>query len=151
MGTLDIAKDAVRIASTAGLGKDVIDLLEKKLSLLTEEIERLNSKISHLETENTHLKAQLQHLQPTSGFSKETSDILRFFFDTGQELSANDIDSTLSLGISVVNFHFDILQENNMVIQTIAESRMMGILNPACFSITPKGREYVIKNLITSG
>ncbi|MBU1055771.1 MAG: hypothetical protein KKC46_18375 [Proteobacteria bacterium] len=138
MGAFDIAKDAVRIASTAGLSKDVIDLLEKKLSLLTEEIDTLHlkisnfeTKVSHLEAENTNLKKQLQHLQPASNFSKETSDILHIFFDFGKELSVDDIVSALSLGISVINFHFDILQENNMIIQTIAESRMMGILNPA--------------------
>ena len=68
MGATDIAKDAIRIASTAGLSKDVIDLLEKKISLLTDEIIKLTSenrillsKVSNLETENTQLKKQIQN------------------------------------------------------------------------------------------
>jgi NAD(P)-dependent dehydrogenase (short-subunit alcohol dehydrogenase family) len=38
MSAADIAKDALKILPTAGLAKDVIDLLEKKLALITDEV-----------------------------------------------------------------------------------------------------------------
>jgi hypothetical protein len=76
MSALDTAKEIVRIGSTAGLSKDVIDLMEKKLSLLTEQVillEKENSllrlKLSHFETEKANLRAQLQNLQPV-GFEE---------------------------------------------------------------------------------
>lgn len=65
----DTAKEIARIATTAGLSKDVIDLLEKKLALLIEENTALATKVSRLEIENGQLRAQLQNSQPTtSGF-----------------------------------------------------------------------------------
>ena len=64
MSALDTAKEIVRIGSTAGLSKDVIDLLEKKVTLLTEEIANLRTEVSRLQIENENLHAQLQHTQP---------------------------------------------------------------------------------------
>ena len=49
MSAIDTAKEIARIASTASLGKDVIELLEKKVGLLAEQI-------TTLETENANLK-----------------------------------------------------------------------------------------------
>jgi len=46
MSAIDTAKEIGRIASTATLGKDVIDLFEKKVALLAEQV-------TTLETENT--------------------------------------------------------------------------------------------------
>jgi hypothetical protein len=37
MSAMDTAKEIARIASTASLGKDVIELLEKKVGLLAEQ------------------------------------------------------------------------------------------------------------------
>jgi hypothetical protein len=51
----------VRLRMTAGLAKDVIDLMEKKLSLLTEENTMLAAKVSQLEVENGQLRAQLKN------------------------------------------------------------------------------------------
>lgn len=76
MSALDTAKDIARIASTAGLGKDVIDLLEKKAALLTEEIASLRAKVSRLETENTDLRQQLQRAQPQSDGFVESTGVL---------------------------------------------------------------------------
>lgn len=61
MGALDTAREILRISSTAGLSKDVIDLLEKKVALLTEEIASLRAEISRLQTENANLRAKPQH------------------------------------------------------------------------------------------
>ena len=55
------------MASTAGLSKDVIDLMEKKLVLLTSELSDARTRISALEVENGQLRAQLHNSQPVIG------------------------------------------------------------------------------------
>ena len=64
MSALDTAKEIVRIGSTAGLSKDVIDLLEKKSALLTEQVSALERENTRLTTEVAQLRQQLQQLQP---------------------------------------------------------------------------------------
>ena len=90
MSAYQLAKDAARIASTATLSKDVIDLLQAKLSLLAEQIVLLDKKValferenSDLKAENKNLRAQLENLQP-SGF-EENMGVLWKETDTGFE------------------------------------------------------------------
>jgi hypothetical protein len=64
MIAFDIAKEIVRIGVTAGLSKDVIALLEKKLAMLTDELVLALRKNSELEAENKQLHAQLENLKP---------------------------------------------------------------------------------------
>jgi hypothetical protein len=76
MSAESAAKELIRVATTAGLSKDVIDLLEKKASLLVEENAVLASKISRLEIENGQLKTQLQNSQPVVGRFHEFGGVL---------------------------------------------------------------------------
>src|ERR1019366_3534778 len=64
MSAIDTAKDIIRIGTTAGLSKDVIDLLEKKCALLVEENTALSTQVSSLEIENGQLRRQLEDFQP---------------------------------------------------------------------------------------
>ena len=64
MSASDTAKEVIRIASTAGLSKDVIDLMDKKLALLTGENAELKTKVSAFEIEVTQLRSQLGNLHP---------------------------------------------------------------------------------------
>ena len=64
MSASDTAKEIVRIASTAGLSKDVIDLLNEKVSILTTELSEARLRISHLEIENRQFHTQLDNLHP---------------------------------------------------------------------------------------
>jgi hypothetical protein len=64
MSATDTAKDVIRLATTAGLSKDVIDLMEKKLVLLTDELRDVRMRISALEIENHQLRRQLDDSQP---------------------------------------------------------------------------------------
>lgn len=68
MSALDTAKEFVRIGSTAGLSKDVVDLLEKKAALLTEQVATLERENAQLKSENGKLRAQLQASAP--GFAE---------------------------------------------------------------------------------
>ena len=67
MSAENAVKEVVRIATTAGLSKDVIDLMEKKLALLTAELSQANTRISKFEIENRQLKTQIQNSQPVTG------------------------------------------------------------------------------------
>jgi hypothetical protein len=140
MSATDIAKDIVRIANTATLSKDVIDLLEKKLSLLTEEIDSLHSKVSHLEVENADLKTQLQRLQPGDALPKETADVLQFFFNEGRDLSIEQVAQRFQFQISVAEYHFDILKKRRFVRQTRAISDQ----SSGAYGLTQEGRGYVM-------
>jgi hypothetical protein len=81
MGASETAKEVMRIASTAGISKDVIDLMEKKLTLLAGEVVDLTAKnavlatkISKLEIENGQLRAQMKH--PKQGSMQESMGLL---------------------------------------------------------------------------
>lgn len=90
MSAFDTAKEIVRIGSTAGLSKDVIDLLEKKLALITGELEIsqrktvslesqmlvLTTKATKLEIENRQLRAQLHNSPPVVGALQESMGVL---------------------------------------------------------------------------
>src|SRR5262245_18002790 len=55
---VDTAREVIRMATTAGLSKDVIDLMEKKIALLTFENADLKTKVSALETEVSEFRNQ---------------------------------------------------------------------------------------------
>ena len=90
MSAFDTAKEIVRIGSTAGLGKDVVDLLEKKvalltgelfdahrkIALLTGELSDAHRKIASLEAEVAQLRQQLQRAQPQSDGFVESMGVL---------------------------------------------------------------------------
>ena len=56
-------RDVIRIVTTAGLGKDVIDLLERKVSLLAEELDAFRAKARNLEAENAMLRERNLELE----------------------------------------------------------------------------------------
>jgi hypothetical protein len=76
MSAFDTAKEIVRICSAAGLSKDVVDLLEKKVALLTGELSDAHRKIASLEAEAAQLRQQLQRAQPQSGGFVESMGVL---------------------------------------------------------------------------
>jgi septal ring factor EnvC (AmiA/AmiB activator) len=153
MSATDIAKDIVRIANTATLSKDVIDLMEKKLAILTEEVASLarqlsdaNAQIASLETENAKLKAQAHRLQPAGGLSNETADVLQFFFDQGRDLSIEHIAQKFQFQMSVAEYHFDVLFKRRFVTQTRMGIETYGGSSPAMFALTSEGRSYVMEH-----
>lgn len=76
MNPLDIAKDIIRIGSTAGLQKDVIDLLTTKLGVITDELTLAQKRVSQLEAENGQLRTQLKNVQPIGGGFIEIGGVL---------------------------------------------------------------------------
>jgi regulator of replication initiation timing len=76
MSISDTARDIARMASTAGLSKDVVDLMEKKLALLTGELGDAAQKIAMLEQENAELKKDVAKLQEQLDRAQPQSDRL---------------------------------------------------------------------------
>src|ERR1039458_8201972 len=99
MGATDTIKEFARIATTAGLTKDVIDLLDKKAVLLAEQVATLEQENTtllrenrNLAFENQQLKAQLQNARPKGDeIAQKTQDILLYFFKHAQEVSELEI------------------------------------------------------------
>jgi predicted ArsR family transcriptional regulator len=75
---------------------------------------------------------------------------LKLFFDTGQELSVNQVAGKLSIDISTAQHHFDLLSEANLIVQTAADdkSSWVGEGSPVLFELSYSGRKYVIENKI---
>jgi hypothetical protein len=64
MSATDTAKEVIRIATTAGLAKDVIDLQAAKLDLLVKENTELSTKAGALEIEVRQLRRLLDDRHP---------------------------------------------------------------------------------------
>ncbi|QHI68674.1 hypothetical protein [Tichowtungia aerotolerans] len=158
MGTSDLAKEALRIAGTAGLSKDVIDLLKEKINLLDEKVDDLTSENSSLKSENYDLRKQLESLLESQsdgtskpeGFDDTTDAILKLFFDVHDSIPAELIARELNIQTSIVRYHFDLLSEHDMIRRMQGGTRgfVSGVASPAKYGLCKAGREYVVKNLI---
>jgi regulator of replication initiation timing len=113
------------------------DTTESKLNKATKEIERLNEfiKVPKKDGKKPRLDAV-------------TEKVLKLFFDKGQELSVEGVAAILSMDISTARYHFDLLLEGKLIIQTTAadKSSWTGKSTPALFELTYLGRKYVIEN-----
>lgn len=108
---VSLAKDAVRIVATAGLSKDVIDLLEKKLALLTDELAQAQAKIAKLEAENEELKKKAAATQPVSGVDAEAAQVLLRLSQGGGELTCYQIADASGLSLERVKRHLGYLRK----------------------------------------
>ncbi len=129
------------MASTAGLAKDVIDLMERKLALLTGEVAVLTTRISKLEIENGELRAQLKHSPQV--VQVEITDlqqtILRILAGV-ESMRAEEIAKRLQVGQHVADHHLDKLYQAGMI---WAEFATYGA--PICWLLMPTGRDYLVE------
>jgi DNA-binding transcriptional regulator YiaG len=142
-----IASDAINLVKNAGLKKDTIDLLDKKVALLTDEIGILTHKLEMSETERTKLQAkvtdleqQLERLKPNRDLADDTIKILRLLFDS--DLTISQIARALGMSEGMADYHCGVLRERLMI-----QLPSFGMLDvePALY-ITHEGREYLVKN-----
>lgn len=156
MSALETAKEIGRIASTANLGKDVIvDLLEKKITLLAEQITTLEQEKSVLNTENANLKKKVidlqQHLDRLNpkqdGLEEEAAKMLLFLFDR-PDTAIECMTEAMGISRGIGDYHRDGLVNASLIRPTgIAISGDWGSTSGP-YDLTPKGREYVIKNIL---
>ena len=162
MSAADTVKDVVRIATTAGLAKDVIDLLQAKTTLLTEQVAALQEENTtllrenrNLATENQQLKTQLQNARPKGdGLEPKTQEILKYFFDNAREISVAEIARRFNMNLGVANYHTDALSEKKLISYCSVGMVIMGGFGDDSdggddsmkYDITAKGRKYVFES-----
>jgi predicted nuclease with TOPRIM domain len=111
---------------------------ESKLNKATKEIERLNEfiKVPKKEGKKPHLDAV-------------TEKVLKLFFDKSRDMSVNEVAGALSMDIGTAQYHFDLLFESNLIIQTgIGPTSFRSRESVPLFELTLSGREYVVKNIL---
>jgi regulator of replication initiation timing len=131
MSALDTAKEIVRMANTAGLTKDVIDLLEKKSALLKEQVGMLENENTQLKLDNANLRQQLHRLQPVAhGLPDEQLAVLKVLESHERNWKPEEVATTL--GIDVHRTHFLLTKLSK---EKCSREFLTG------FQITDKGRE----------
>lgn len=142
MNPHDMAKDAIGVATTAGLGKDVIALLKDKVEL-TEKIAALEQEKSVLHRENVSLKKQIETLQQQLAaagtkqeeFDPEALKILKVLFYQG-ERSIEYMADLLDISRAMAEYQRDALVKAGMIRHTRSRS--------GDYDLTVKGREFFI-------
>lgn len=149
MSPQEIAKEAIRLATTHGLSKDVIDLLKEKIALLTEKIAALEQEKSVLQGENANLakkvvnlEKELDRLRPKQGRLKEGPKKLLQILSHPIGPSLEQAARELGMTKVVAEHHADALVFAEMI-------RLSNVLIPGqgtMYALTPKGRAYVVEN-----
>jgi DNA-binding transcriptional ArsR family regulator len=142
MSAIDTAKEIARIASTASLGKDVIDLLEKKVGLLADQI-------TTLETENTNLKQTVANLnqqfagaRPKGELHPDAIRFLKLLFEHEEGLTVSQIATSLGISKGMAEYHLDVLLDAEMVDLSVRMPKGSAL---AVF-LEAKGRAYLVEH-----
>jgi len=147
-----IAQEALKILQTAGLGKDVIDLLKEKIGLLEE-------KITTLEEENTQLKAQNFDLLTKAESEKKSSssrpgDIEQAYQDEFDEVEKQILQKILEFDASRF-YDEDLIRGLSLTTLKIEaglsklSSKKLIVLSSMshdagnCYALTPSGKELM--------
>jgi len=146
MSALDTAKEIGRIAATATLGKDIIDLLEKKVALLTEQITALETENANLKQKVANLEQELTSLRPKQGgLDEDAEKILKFLFDHRKVVySIEQIAGSIGIDAGVADYHGDVLLKAHM----IGSPGGIVYAGREMYTLLARGREYVVKNLL---
>jgi hypothetical protein len=141
MNPLDVAKDLSRIGTTAGLSKDVIDLLEKKVTLLTDKISTLEQQNAQLRAENKELRQQAQKRKPTAhDLQKVTLNVLRLLFESSYGLPVEVVAQQIDVLPNVAKYHLDELLRRELI------DHCIGLIGYSLsYDITAKGRKLVME------
>jgi hypothetical protein len=123
MSVSDTIKDIAHIASTAGISKDVIDLLEKKAALISEQLATLEQENTallrenrSLKLENENLKTQLQNVRPKSDELEEgAKQILIALANFDGSITASAVIQQLGLPKPQGQYWFDQLHKGGVL------------------------------------
>ncbi len=136
---------------SASILRDHINLLKEKFSLLEKENKELESKLEDATKEIDRFnkltqKPQRAAYQEEEKLNEVTEQILQQFFKTGEEMSPGYFASSLSLEISVIEYHFDILIKNGYIDHASSNRSFITGQSSTTYLISSKGREYIMKN-----
>jgi|ERR1039458_3584806 DNA-binding MarR family transcriptional regulator len=146
MGATDTIKEFARIATTAGLTKDVIDLLDKKASLLAEQVAALEQENTtllrenrNLKLENENLQKQLQNARPKGDELDEISTkMLVTLANFKGSITDSELIQRLGLPKAKGDYHFDQLEKRKFV---NSDGGQLG--RGMFFYVTTEGRDYL--------
>jgi predicted RNase H-like nuclease (RuvC/YqgF family) len=148
MSSLDTVKELGRMATTATLTKDVIDLfsqkvelLEKQVATLEQENASLKAEKSNLQKKITDLEEQLDRLQPKEELHPDAIRLLQLLFQR-DNIRISEIAALLGIQKGMAEFHCDVLLAAKMIGLPMIVT--MGQEVP--YHICPKGREYLVKH-----
>ena len=141
------------------LFRDQISALEKENGALKSEIAILKHKQNENESQFNKATKEIERLNQTiEGPKKDdtkphldamTEKVLKLLFDKGRDMSINEVAGALSLDIGTAQYHFDLLFESNLIIQTgIGPTSFRSRESVPLFELTLSGREYVVKNIL---
>lgn len=152
MSASELAKDAIRIVSTAGLNKDVIDLLTQKVTLLDDKISTLTQEILMLKGKNFDLLRELEELKKQQGdlspfpdgFDDTTNKIAESLFGN-TDVTKESVAGRFGLELGIAEYHFDLLDKEKFIQQTRIGTNFNGYRNPPGYGLTSAGRAYIVR------
>jgi len=144
MSAIETAKEFVRLGSTAGLSKDVIDLLQTKAALLAEQVTALEQENTallrenrQLKLENENLKGQLQNARPKSEALDDICNQMLLRVANSRNITNNELIQAFGLGKAKGDFLLDKLWKRNFIRSPGAIAR------GSLLMVTTDGREYL--------
>jgi hypothetical protein len=142
MSAIDTAKEIARIASTATLGKDVIDLFEKKVALLAEQVTTLETENANLKQKVADSEQQLAGVRPKGKLHPDAIRFLKLLFENDRGLTISQIAGSLGISKGMAEYHHDVLLDLEMVglqVITLKGSALTAFLKA-------KGRAYLVEH-----
>jgi DNA-binding NarL/FixJ family response regulator len=139
MSAIDTAKEIARIASTASLGKDVIDLLEKKVGLLAEQITTLETENANLKQKAANFDQQFAGARPKSELHPDTIRFLKLLFEHDTGLTVSQIAYLLGISEGMTEYHHDVLLDAKLVGLSVR-------MHKETVFLEAKGRAYLVEH-----
>jgi DNA-binding MarR family transcriptional regulator len=143
MSAIDTAKEIARIASTASLGKDVIDLFEKKVGLLAEQITTLETENANLKQKVANLNQQFAGARPKGELHPDAIRFLKLLFEHEEGLTVSQIASLLGISKGMAEYHHDVLVDAEMVGLSVRMPKGSAL---AVVFLEAKGRAYLVEH-----
>ena len=171
MGFFDILSKIEKLYiehASASILRDNINLLKDEYSILKRKISSLESENSALKTENKTLIMKIKKLESEVDDKDEEIDrlnkiinsinenkgvkelndvekkILKFFYDTDNEVTIESAAQNTSTDIKIIKFHIDNLQKIKYIkLSTVGANWLTK--EPDKYQITSDGRAYIIE------
>jgi len=144
MGSLDTAKEIVRLSSTAGHSKDVIDLLEKKASLLAEQVASLESENARLKAELAQVGQQLQHASAVRELSAPEKYVLIHLTREDSGRTIDELAHAIGSIPSMARHHCEELEALGLVQQIRFHGMHRRIEGPDWgYALTQEGQKWI--------
>ena len=142
MSAIDTAKEIARIASTASLGKDIIDLLEKKVGLLAEQITTLETENANLKQKVANFDQQFAGARPKGELHPAAIRFLKLLFEHDTGLTVSQIAYLLGTSEGMTEYHHDVLLDAEMVGLSVRTPKGSTLI----VSLEAKGRAYLVEH-----